>query len=194
MLTIILLFLGLNVAQAQQPPQGQSAPPPAASPAAADNPNLLPPIPNSPPPQPSLPVIPAPANQPPLLAPLPPSLSAPTNIKKLQQAAANREKSPFMIPNELYLKLLRKKGENQAEVVDISIEPRRRFALKYYKVVAVIWNVKNPKAMIYDKDGVMHLFREKDYIANQEGFITEINNGEVVVLERGTEHKLKLTK
>jgi hypothetical protein len=187
----LIVFFGLVSVQAQQPPDGQNNnPPPASNPAAADNPN------QQPPPQPMPEAQQQPQASPPLLTPLPPSLSpgGPLNIKKLQQAAAKRVKSPFMIPNELYLKLLKKKGDNQAEVVDLSIEPRRRWALKYYKVVAVIWSVKNPKAMIYDKDGKMHLFKEKDYIANQEGFITEINNGEVVVLERGAEHRLKMSK
>lgn len=134
----------------------------------------------------------------PLLAPLPPKLSGgviPINTKVLEQTVANRVKSPFMIPNELYLKLMRKKGDSPTEgLVDLSVEPSRRWALKYYSLVAVIWNVKNPKAMILDKEGKMHLYREKDYIANQEGVITEINNGEVVVLERGVEVKLKLKK
>lgn len=181
----------------------QTPPPPPVMP--SQNPNEVaapqpvnpsaPALPSTPAVAPTIPAL-APAAAQPLLAPLPPNLAGakPTDKKKVDQAS-DRVKSPFMLPKEIFLRLIKKKVDVQSEgVIDYGIVATRRWPLKYYRLVAVIWSVKNPKAMISDKDGKMHLYKEKDYIGNLEGFITEINNGEVVVLERGSEIRLKLSK
>lgn len=208
MLAMAVLLFGLIPAHAQTP----ANPNPQPNEAANSNPNQLPPIPgvnsNPAPQQPSQPpqqqgqqqpqqqAQPQPDSQPqaqPLLTPLPPSLA--NKLSKIQKSAAARVKSPFMLPREIYERLMKKRVDVEAEgFIDMSVEPKRRWALKYYKLVAVIWNVRSPKAMILDRDGKMQLFKEKDYIGNQEGFISEINNGEVVISERGSEIKLKLEK
>lgn len=117
------------------------------------------------------------------------------NSKELEQKLAGRVKDPFMLPNHLYMKIKRKLGDIQGEgYIDESVEPQRRWALKRYKLVAIIWNVKRPKAMITDAKQDLHMFYVNDRIGNSEGIITGISNGEVTVNEKGTESKLKMIK
>lgn len=131
----------------------------------------------------------------PLVQPQPP---VPNNTNNTSNASgqAGRNKSPFMIPTELYNRVKQisqtpAKGPSEG-LIDNQVEVRRRWPLRDYNLVAVMWDVKNPKAMISDREGKLHIFRVKDYIANSEGYIAEITNGEVIVVERGAEIKLKL--
>ena len=117
------------------------------------------------------------------------------NSRDLEQKIAGRVKDPFMLPNHLYMKIKRKLGDIQGEgYIDESVEPQRRWALKRYKLVAIIWAVKRPKAMITDAKQDMHMFYVNDKIGNSEGVITAISNGEITVNEKGTESKLKMIK
>lgn len=115
------------------------------------------------------------------------------NSKELEKKVAVRVKDPFMLPNDLFLKIKKKLGDVQGEgYVDESVEPQVRWALKHYKLVAIIWNVKKPKAMITDRKGDIHMFYIDDRIGNNEGVIASIQNGEVVIIEKGAEIKLKI--
>lgn len=204
MLAAAILLFGMYYSQAQDPANpnqlpaipGLSSVPAAQPPSQPEQPAAQAPM--QPSTQPAAPQPPSPAvpQAQPLLTPLPPNLSGkPLAQAKLKLNADTRVKSPFMLPKEIYLSIMKKRVDVQAEgFVDMSVEAKRRWALKYYSLVAVIWNVKNPKAKIADKEGVMHTYKEKDYIGNQEGFISEINNGEVVISERGSEIRLKLKK
>ena len=117
------------------------------------------------------------------------------NSKELEKKISGRTKDPFMLPNHLYMKIKRKLGDIQGEgYVDESVAPQLRWALKRYKLVAIIWNVKRPKAMITDQKNDLHMFYVNDRIGNGEGVITSINNGEVIVNEKGTEVKLFMIK
>ena len=117
------------------------------------------------------------------------------NSRDLEQKVAGRIKDPFMLPNHLYLQIKRKLGDIQGEgYIDESVEPQRRWALKRYKLVAIIWNVKRPKAMITDAKQELHMFYLNDKIGNSDGVITGISNGEVTINEKGTESKLKMIK
>ena len=57
------------------------------------------------------------------------------------------------------------------------------FDLDKYRVVAILWQVRDPKVMIKDPDGKMHLMRKENKLGNNNGFIAEIREGEVVVVE-----------
>lgn len=116
-----------------------------------------------------------------------------TNSRDLDKKVAGRVKAPFMLPNHIYIKLKRKQGNIEGEgFVDESVEPQRRWALRNYTLVGIIWNVSRPKAMITDKQGALHMFYVKDKIGNNEGQITAIHNGEVVISEKGSETRLRL--
>lgn len=104
------------------------------------------------------------------------------------------ERNPFQVPP--YIKeilddfLLNQRGES----FDRNIESIRRWPLRDYKVVAIMWDVAEPKVMISDKNGNTHMVRVNTRIGNKGGFVTEIKEGEVVVKERDILIVLKLTK
>lgn len=139
-----------------------------------------------------------PNNQVPPPSPPPPAGDQPqsdviTNSRDLDKRVANRVKAPFMLPNHIYIKLKRKQGDAEGEgFVDESVEPQRRWSLRNYNLVGIIWNVSRPKAMITDKNGFLHMFYVGDKIGNNEGQITAIHNGEVVIREKGGEIRMRL--
>jgi Tfp pilus assembly protein PilP len=156
---------------------------------------------NPPPAQPPTPVAAPPVQPPPtevtnVIQPFVPA-ELPED-KRPQEAVINnsqRVKSPFMIPNELFIKLKKRAGEKTTTVdIDDTVEVRLRWPLKDYRLVGVIYDTKTPKAMIADRQGKVDVYRVKDLIANAGGYIAEITNGEVIVVEKGAEVKLQLTE
>ncbi|HEX4923546.1 MAG TPA: pilus assembly protein PilP [Bdellovibrionales bacterium] len=59
-----------------------------------------------------------------------------------------------------------------------------RFALDQLKLVGIIWDVKTPKAMFTDPGGKTHVVNEQDKVGRNNGYIAEIREGEVVVIEK----------
>lgn len=57
------------------------------------------------------------------------------------------------------------------------------YDLDKYKVVAILWQVKDPKVVIKDPAGKTHLMRKENKLGKNNGFIAEIREGEVVVVE-----------
>ena len=107
----------------------------------------------------------------------------------------DRIKDPFMLPNHLYLTVKKKLSEVVGEgYVDDSVEPQKRWALKYYKVVAIISNVKSPKAMVTDKMKDLHIFRIGDRIGNNGGVVASIGNGQMIVRDSEIETTLRLER
>lgn len=80
----------------------------------------------------------------------------------------------------------------EPDVIDDKMEAIRRWPLEQYKLIAIIWDVKNPKAMIIDSARTMHLLKKNYRIGNREGVITSITEGEIVVTERGVPVTIKL--
>jgi Tfp pilus assembly protein PilP len=191
---IIAFFISNSVAQEQPvtapamtfgtpPPPAPAAPPPA--PAQNQPPQNQPP-PNSAP------------EQPPEAQPAPAPYQSPKLKKAMQEIEAiakQRNKSPFMIPNDLYLKIKRKQREQVSEnVIDNSADAKVRYPLRSYTLIGVFTGIKIPKALIRDRDGKVHTFRPKEFIANAGGYVSEIGSGEVIVVEEGAEVKLKIRK
>lgn len=143
--------------------------------------------------------VPGPTSAPPLAIKsgkggAPPPRSGPMSIAELENKVKSRVKDPFMLPNHLYLTVKKKQGEVEGDgYVDESIEPTKRWALKYYHLIAIIWNVKKPKAMITDRNKTHHIFYIGDRIGNNEGVITSIGNGQVKVTEKSAEVILKMS-
>lgn len=81
-----------------------------------------------------------------------------------------------------------------AVYIDSRIEPIRRWPLRSYRLVAIIFDVENPKAMIKDPEGTMHLVSRSQRIGNQEGVITAIERGEVKVEEKEKIVPIRLQK
>jgi type IV pilus assembly protein PilP len=57
------------------------------------------------------------------------------------------------------------------------------FELSQLKVVAVVWDVKDPKAMVMDPKGKLHMVHKDSPIGRNNGFVYAIREGELVVVE-----------
>lgn len=62
-------------------------------------------------------------------------------------------------------------------------EPLQQYDLAQLKVVGIVWEVRNPKAMVKDPLGKLHLVRKEAKIGRNNGFIAAIREGEVIVVE-----------
>jgi Tfp pilus assembly protein PilP len=74
---------------------------------------------------------------------------------------------------------------NPADIIDSKMEAIRRWPLWDYKLRGIIWDVKNPKAIIVDKMNTLHLLKKNYRLGNREGLISEINESEIVVIQKG---------
>lgn len=107
------------------------------------------------------------------------------------------ERDPFQKPK--YIQEMEEEAVKAGNIVeedreDSMIEAIRRWPLLDYKPIAIIWDVKNPKVMVSDRQGTMHLLRKNYRIGNKEGIITAINEGEIIVTEKGLPRVLKIDK
>jgi type IV pilus assembly protein PilP len=68
--------------------------------------------------------------------------------------------------------------------------PLQGFDLDQLKLVGVIWDVRNPKAMVRDPVGKLHIVRKDTKIGRNSGFVSTIREGEIVVIEPMMENGL----
>ncbi len=80
------------------------------------------------------------------------------------------------------------------DIIDKQMEAIRRWPLAEYKLKGIIWDVKNPKAMILDKLNTLHLLKKNYRLGNREGLISEINESEIVVIQKGIPTVLQIEK
>jgi hypothetical protein len=73
--------------------------------------------------------------------------------------------------------------ESETKRIDDKMEAIRRWPLQDYKLVGVIWDVKNPKAMIVDPANTMHLLKRNYRIGDRSGVITSISEGSITVIQ-----------
>lgn len=64
--------------------------------------------------------------------------------------------------------------------------PLQRFGLDQLRLVGVIWDVSNPKAMILDPAGKGYIVKVNERIGRNNGYIARIREGEIVVVESVT--------
>lgn len=161
------------------PPTNVNTPPPAEKP--ADVPEL--------PAQSDMPPTPPPAK-----APAPPvsrpSISPASGIlfkhtKSYVGELSNPDRDPFRKP--LYILELEEKSlkpQKTEEIrIDDKIEAIRRWPLRDYRLVGVIWDVRNPKAMIVDPSNTMHLLKRNYRIGDKDGIISAISEGTITVIQ-----------
>lgn len=65
----------------------------------------------------------------------------------------------------------------------LNYPPLQLYDLSQFKVVAVSWDHDNPKALVSDPSGKQHLIRKETRIGRNRGFVAEIREGEIVVIE-----------
>lgn len=64
--------------------------------------------------------------------------------------------------------------------------PLERFELDELRLLAIIWDVKSPRAMFLDPTNEVHTVTKDDRIGRRRGYIAVIREGEVVVVESTT--------
>lgn len=57
------------------------------------------------------------------------------------------------------------------------------FDVSQFKLIGVIWNVNDPKAMFMDPNKKVHVLKKNQRIGRNQGYIAAIREGEVVVVE-----------
>lgn len=76
-----------------------------------------------------------------------------------------------------------KVGIGQIRSSNRTPEPLERFDVKTLEVVAIVWDISKPKALIQDPEKGIHSVVKGQRIGKNEGYIAEIREGEVVVVE-----------
>jgi type IV pilus assembly protein PilP len=65
----------------------------------------------------------------------------------------------------------------------IPLEPLQRWDLERLKVIGILWEVRAPKAMVRDPDGVVYTVMKNSKVGRYSGYVAAIREGEVVVIE-----------
>lgn len=63
------------------------------------------------------------------------------------------------------------------------LEPLEKFDVKVLEVVAILWGTDKPKALIRDPERHVHSIVKGQRIGRNEGYVAEIREGEVVIVE-----------
>lgn len=103
-------------------------------------------------------------------------------IKQISNGLGERD--PFQRPkyiDDLESDLNRNANLDTTE--DERIEAIRRWPLRDYRATAIMWDIQNPKVMIVDRKGTLHLLKKNYRIGNRNGIITAIHEGEIIVTE-----------
>lgn len=107
-------------------------------------------------------------------------------------------RDPFRLPQYLINKLTFRPPAPIAAIdqqaIDDRVEPIRRWNTKEYTLVGIIWEVKNPKALLRDVQSRVHVIRINDKVGNQEGVVTSIREGAITVSEKDDPVVLRLKK
>lgn len=61
--------------------------------------------------------------------------------------------------------------------------PLQRFSLDELKLVGIIWDVEEPRAMFVDPENKVHVVGKDERIGQKNGYIATIREGEVVVVQ-----------
>lgn len=80
-----------------------------------------------------------------------------------------------------------KHSQGPAPLAPRELEPLEAFDLTQLKVSAIIWDVKNPRALVRDPNGGTHTLRIKTRLGRRNGFVVAIREGEIVVVEYDVE-------
>lgn len=61
--------------------------------------------------------------------------------------------------------------------------PLERFDVDELKLIAIMWDVRNPRAMVMDPNKEIHIITKDDRIGRRQGYVATIREGELVVVE-----------
>ncbi len=71
----------------------------------------------------------------------------------------------------------------QPEKPPVPVEPLQMYDISQYRLLGIIWQVRDPKAMVMDPTGRTHLIRRQTRIGRNNGFVASVREGEVIVVE-----------
>ena len=61
--------------------------------------------------------------------------------------------------------------------------PLQKWELGEFKLVGIMWDVRDPKAMFIDPENQVHVVGRDESIGKKNGYVAVIREGEVVVVE-----------
>ena len=64
-----------------------------------------------------------------------------------------------------------------------ALSPAQRWDLEKLKLIGIMWDIKDPKAMFLDPDQDVMILGRDESIGNKNGYLAAIREGEVVVVE-----------
>jgi len=64
-----------------------------------------------------------------------------------------------------------------------ALEPLQKYELDRLQIIGILWEVRTPRAMVKDPDGVVHTVVKNTRIGRNEGYVAAIREGEIVVIE-----------
>lgn len=155
------------------PPAGTAAPPATAEPA---SPPATPPPAASPAPEPPAPE-PPPAAPAPEAAPPPVSGTAVPPEEYVYDGAGRRD------PFKPYRTIRTQPTAASAPKPEEMLEPLQRYDLEQITVLAILWDVSQPRALVKDGDGKTHTLVKNTKIGRSNGYVAAIREGEIVVIE-----------
>jgi type IV pilus assembly protein PilP len=74
-------------------------------------------------------------------------------------------------------------GQNNDETTPRALSPAQRWDLDQLKLIGIMWDIKDPKAMFLDPEEDVMILGRDESIGNRNGYIATIREGEVVVVE-----------
>lgn len=154
--------------EAPKNPSAPSGAPAAAAPApkaaAPANPSALPPAP-------------APTPAP---GPVPPAASAGTSVGQeeyVYDPAGRRD------PFHPYRLIRERKSVANPNPQSDTLEPLQRYDLEQLTVMGIMWDVRQPRALLKDSDGNLHTIVKSTKLGRSNGYVAAIREGEIVVVE-----------
>jgi type IV pilus assembly protein PilP len=171
------------------PPAGQVPPPPAQTPAG----QVPPPPTQQQPPQGQIPPPPGQQQQPAAnqFVPQPPQQQVPQDNVG-DGATATPAPIPTSHPDDYFydptgkrdpFKAFRAVVVTTGQKQTAALEPLQKFELDRLQIVGILWEVRTPRAMVRDPDGLVHTVVKNTRIGRNEGYVAAIREGEIVVIE-----------
>lgn len=71
-------------------------------------------------------------------------------------------------------------------IVKKPLHPLQRYDISQLKLVAIIWKVDNPRAILEDATGKGYIIAPGSYVGKNEGKVSKISDKEVVITEKST--------
>jgi Tfp pilus assembly protein PilP len=77
--------------------------------------------------------------------------------------------------------------KRRKEEADKAIQPLQKYELSQLKLVAIIWNIDNPRALVEDSAGKGYIITKGSSIGNKQGKVTGILENEIVITEESAD-------